>query len=38
MLTLAPTHDYDADKALLDLLGLQPRVPFKDAGSPVLTG
>jgi biotin synthase len=29
MLTLAPTHDYDADKALLDLLGLQARAPFK---------
>jgi biotin synthase len=29
MLTLAPTHDYDADKALLDLLGLKPRMPFK---------
>jgi biotin synthase len=44
MLTLAPTHDYDADKALLDLLGLQPRTPFKSdepslvtAGDPALS-
>jgi biotin synthase len=37
MLTLAPTHDYDADKALLDLLGLQPRTPFKSDQPPLVT-
>jgi biotin synthase len=34
MLTLAvPSPTYDADKALLDLLGLKMRPPFKDARS-----
>jgi biotin synthase len=28
--TAAPSQDYDADKALLDLLGLAPRPPFKN--------
>jgi biotin synthase len=33
MLTLAvPSPKYDADAALLDLLGMKPRPPFKDKG------
>ena len=28
----APSPDYDADEAMLRLLGLKPRPPFKDAG------
>lgn len=36
MLTLAvPSPKYDADRALLDLLGLHPRPPFKQTNAPV---
>jgi biotin synthase len=39
MLTIAvPSPKYDADKALLDLLGLHPRAPFKDADCPTVLG
>jgi biotin synthase len=36
MLTKAvPCNDYDADKAMLDVMGLRPRPPFKEQGGPV---